>query len=112
MMDFNLAKVELPVHIIKSFDKGELAKTFDQMKVVADKLATTDEASYKIVKLQANYMKVIEANARGENADRIPLSQIIQELFEYKQQRADLYIQNMLKILEYHAMAKANRKDK
>ncbi|MBM3175737.1 MAG: hypothetical protein FJZ93_08475 [Chloroflexi bacterium] len=98
--DFNITKFNIPVSVTKAFDKGKIAESYERMYGVAEKLAAMDLRlfySQKVVELQSDVISGVE---------KLSVVEVTREMQEYKNQRLNYHMNNMIHILEMHVTSR------
>ena len=106
--DFNIAKFNIPVSIQRAFDKGKISESYRQMYSIADKLAT-GEANQLLDQKKTEYLhlRLTPRGRRGvDTKSEIP--EIQKEVLDYKIERLDFHMNNMIRMLEIHITSKQN----
>jgi hypothetical protein len=94
--DFNITKFSIPVSITNAFDKGKIAESYERMYGIAEKLAARELRlfySQKVVELQSDVISGVEKPS---------VVKVTREMQEYKNQRLDYHMNNMIHILEMY----------
>ena len=98
--DFNLAKVSIPISVRRAFDKGKIADSYRQMYVVADKLASI-EAERRQTQKMAEYFDSTYGSA--EDAAQPSILKTQSQIIDYRNERIDYHMKNMMHLLELYA---------
>ena len=104
--DFNLAKVSIPISVRRAFDKGKIADSYRRMYVVADELASI-EAGRRQMQKTAEYFDSKYGSA--EDATQPSIIKIQSQIIDYKNERLDYHMKNMMHLLELYAESHPKR---
>jgi hypothetical protein len=109
MMDFSIAKFEIPIDIKKALDKGKIDEVCRGLYAAADVAAaeeTTRLLATKPYELLDERLKV----AQGTKPDETLWSaRVMKEAAEYRQQRTEYWFRQFLQALEIYAKTKPDR---
>jgi hypothetical protein len=95
--DFNIAKFNIPISIKRAFEKGKIADSYQQMYMVAEKLASL-EAKRREAQTLAEHI-----DSRSGNVDSTAQSSILKaesQILDYKSERIDYHMKQMIQMLE------------
>jgi len=98
--DFNIAKFNIPISVKKAFDKGKIADSYRQMYSVADELASI-EAERRQTQKMAEYFDSTLGSA--ESAAQPSIIKTQSQVIDYKNERIDYHMKNMMHLLELYA---------
>jgi len=105
--DFNLAKFNIPISILRAFDKGKIADSYRQMYMVADELASI-EAGRRQTQKMAEYFDSTLGSA--ENTAQPSIIKTQSQVIDYKNERIDYHMKNMMHLLELYAESRQKGK--
>jgi hypothetical protein len=99
LTDFNIAKFNIPISIKRAFDKGKIADSYQQMYMVAEKLALL-EAKRREAQTLAEHIDARYGNAGGTSQPSILKAE--SQILGYKSERIDYHMKQMIQMLELH----------
>lgn len=102
-MDFNLAKLNIPISVRRAFDEGKIADLYQEMYRVADESASV-EAERRLTQRRAEYFDSILGAAQGAAQPSIIKTQ--SRVIDYKARRIDYHMKNMMHLLELYAQSR------
>ena len=105
-MDFNITKFNIPIHIKKAFDKGEIDKVYKEMYFLADDLAVIETKRYMARKGSEFLDQKIRETKGGGNRQEGWASKTSKQISVYRDRRLKYHIDNMYKLLELYTKAK------
>jgi hypothetical protein len=106
MMDVNIAKFEIPIHIRKVFDQGKIDKVYEAMYLLADELAAIDTKRY-MAKKPSEYFEEKIQEMRGTDAKKTSWSsRVSKQIFSYRERRFKYHVDNMYRVLELYVRSK------
>lgn len=105
MPDLNIAKFNIPVKIKRAFDKGKIADSYKQMYLVADKFASV-EAKRRQAQKTGEYFDNMFGNEEGE--DQQSIIKVTSKVLDYKNDRIDYHMKNMIRLLELYIKSHHN----
>ena len=106
--DFHLAKFNIPISIKRAFDKGKIADSYRQMYAIADKLAT-GEANQLLDQKKTEYLHSgLTPRGRRGTDTKSEIPEIQKETLDYKTQRLDFHMNDMIRMLEMHITSRQN----
>jgi len=106
--DFSIAKFNIPISIKRAFDKGKIADSYKQMYSIADTLATA-EANQLLAQKKIEYLDSrFTPRGRSGVGTKSKIPEIQKEVLDYKTQRLDFHMNNMIRMLEMHVNSKQN----
>lgn len=106
MMDMNIAKFNIPLHVKKAFDKGEIDKVYKEMYLVADELAAFEARRY-MAKKPSEYMEEKLQVMKGAYPKKTTWSsRVTKQISDYRERRLKYHMDNMVKLLELYVTSK------
>lgn len=110
LADFNIAKFNIPISIKRAFDKGKIADSYRQMYVVAEKLAAKEATTYMLHKGREHMLSKIPRGRSGVGKEPSVI-EVEKQVLDYKNERLDHHMQNMIHLLEIYAAGRHNAKE-
>lgn len=108
MIDYNIAKFEIPVHIKKAYDKGKIDEVYKGIYAVADQLAAAETRRFMATK-PSEYLEERIQTAEGAKPKKTSWStRVMKQISKYREQRTEYHLENMLKLLELYAQSKSD----
>lgn len=110
MPDINFAKFNIPVNIVKAFDQGRIDKLYQGIYAIADAASTADATRFQAKKAAAYFsaMQALPPNKIPDKNTENP-AQIMQEVADYKSERLDFHIREMVHLFELYARSKQQK---
>lgn len=106
MMDVNIAKFNIPIHIRKAFDQGKIDKVYKDIYLLADELAAIDTRRY-MTKKPSEYLEEKIQEMKGVDPKKTSWpSRVTKQIFAYRERRFKYHVDNMYRLLELHVRAK------
>lgn len=105
-MDLNIAKFNIPIHIKKAFDKGQIDKVYKELYLLADKLTAIDTRRYMAKKPSEFLEEKIHEMESADCKKTSWASRATKQIFAYRERRFKYHMDNMYKLLELYAKAK------
>ncbi len=108
MIEYNIAKFEIPIHIRKAYDKGKIDEVYRGIYALSDELAATETRRYMATKPSELLEERIQTMQGGKPKKTSWSTRVIKQISIYREQRTTYHLENMLKLLELYAKSKAD----
>lgn len=107
MPDLNLAKFNIPIKIKGAFDKGKIADSYKEMYIVADELASAEAQRRQLQKVG----EYLDDSGFGtvEDNDKPSLMKTQSQIQDYKNERIDYHMKNMIHVLELYVASRETK---
>ena len=107
--DFSIAKFNIPISIKRAFDKGKIADSYRQMYVIAEDLAVS-EANQLLAQKKTEYFdSKFTPRGRSGIGTKSKIPEIQKEVLDYKNQRLEYHMNNMIRMLEMYVTYSQNK---
>jgi len=107
LMDVNIAKLEIPIHIRKAFDQGRIDKVYEAMYILADRLAATDTRRCMDKKPLEFYDEKIQEIKSADSKKTSWPYRISKQIFSYRQRRFIYHLDYVYRVLELYVASKS-----
>ncbi|MFA5375524.1 MAG: hypothetical protein WC455_07205 [Dehalococcoidia bacterium] len=102
MPDINVAKFSIPIKIGKAFDQGKIDKLYQGIYTTADQLSSIDANRFLKKRAAASLSAIVRTDHNTPD--------ILEEVADYKSERLDFHIREMVHLFELYAQSKQQDK--
>ncbi len=107
-MEYNIAKIEIPIHIRKAYDKGKIDEVYRGIYALADELAAVETRRYMATKPSELFEERIQTMEGAKPKKTSWSTRVIRQISTYRRQRTEYHLEKMLKLLELYAKSKSD----